>query len=85
MEGSNHFDTMQFFSQYGNFTNPNLSILAKMHGIDIPSTRIKGSEIENLYKEGKLGEIKDHCVEDVDILESLFKKSCLDYLENLKK
>jgi len=84
MENSNHFDTMQFFSHYGTFINPNLNILARIQGVNVPKRGVKGSDIENLYKEGKLEDIKKHCIEDVEILENLFKKSCISYVEGLK-
>ena len=80
MERSNHFDTMQFFSQQGIFTNLNLDILARLNGIDVPDNRFRGSEIEKLYKEGNLDEIKRHCKEDVELLEKVFEKLCVGYL-----
>ena len=84
MEKSNHFDTMMFFSQYGTFTNPNLGILGKMHGLDVPKNRISGADVEKLYKNGEWEKIKNHCKEDIEILEKLFEKLCLDYLDSKK-
>lgn len=84
MENSNHFDTMLFFSQYENFINPNLEILGKMHGIEIPKERILGSEIEEAYKNGEWEKIKERCKCDVELLEQLFKKTCISYLEKQK-
>lgn len=84
MEKSNHFDTMVFFSQYGNFTNPNLDVLCRMHGIEVPSKRLMGVDIERLFKEGNLDIIKEHCKQDIEILEKLFEKSCLNYLRRLR-
>ncbi len=81
MEDSNHFDTMLFFSQYEAFTNPNLVILAKMHGIDSIDT-VTGSDIERLYKEKNWERIKEHCKHDINTLEQIFTKFCLDYLKS---
>ena len=69
---SNHFDTMLFFSQQGVFTNPRLDIVAKTCNIDIGDNRFDGREIERLYKEGKLEQIKKHCKEDVEITEKVY-------------
>ncbi|MBL7147883.1 MAG: ribonuclease H-like domain-containing protein [Nanoarchaeota archaeon] len=69
---SNHFDTMLFFSQNSVFTNPRLDIVAKTCNIDIGDSRFDGREIERLYKEGKLDQIKQHCKEDVEITEKVY-------------
>lgn len=82
MEKSNHFDLMLFFSQYENFINPNLRILGKMHGID-SDDKLLGSDIERLYKEGKIEEIKKHCQSDVEVLEKLFLKFCKEHVDNV--
>ena len=82
MVNSNHFDTMVFFSYYGTFVNPNLEILGKMHNIDIHKQRVTGSDVERLYKEGKLDLIEEHCKQDVEILEKVFENLCLNYLES---
>ena len=83
MEKSNHFDTMIFFSQYGNFTNPNLHMLAHLQGIEFEDNKIRGRDIEKLYEEGKIEAIKEHCKLDIEVLEKVFRKSCLGYLESL--
>src|SRR3989344_639113 len=81
MKNSNHFDTMQFFSHYGTFINPNLEILGKMNNVDINKPRVTGSEVERLYKEGKFEEIQEHCRQDLEILERVFKELCMSYFE----
>lgn len=77
MKNSNHFDTMIFFSYYGNFINPNLDVLCRLHGIDVPKGRIFGADIERVYKEGNWEKITEHCKQDIEILEKLFEKVCL--------
>ena len=84
MENSNHFDTMMFFSNYGNFTNLNLNILCKMHGIEVSKGRISGADIEKLYLDGEWEKIKNHCREDTELLDKLFSKLCFDYLKKKK-
>ncbi len=81
MINSNHFDTMMFFSHYGTFVNPNLEILGNLNNIKLDNLRINGSDVERLYKEGRLDLIEKHCKQDVELLEEVFKKLCLDYLE----
>ena len=72
MMGSNHFDTMLFFSQNGAFTNGRIDIIAKTLGIDVPDGRFDGREVERLYKEGKMNEIIHHCGEDVELTEKVY-------------
>lgn len=85
LERSNHFDTMLFFSQNEIFTNINIDILGKMHGIHVPDKRFFGIDIERLYKEGNTDKIKEKCKQDVEILENLFKKMCLNYLTKIRQ
>lgn len=82
MEKSNHFDIMLFFSQYENFTNINLDILGKMHGIEVNEKRVAGREVERLFNENKIDDINEHCRQDIILLEKIFKKICLGYLED---
>ena len=81
MENSNHFDTMIFFSQ-NIFTNPNLTIIAKMNNIEVPENNINAKDVEKLYKEKNWEKIKERCENDVLILEKVFNKLCLPYLEH---
>jgi len=77
MNRSNHFDTMVFFSHYGNFTNPNLDVLCKLSGIEVPKGRIFGADIERVYKNNDWEKIIEHCKQDIEILEKLFEKLCI--------
>ncbi|MBS3163688.1 ribonuclease H-like domain-containing protein [Candidatus Woesearchaeota archaeon] len=77
MNKSNHFDTMIFFSHYGTFINPNLDVLCKLAGIEVPKERVFGADVEKLYKNGDWEKIIGHCKQDVEILEKLFEKLCL--------
>jgi predicted PolB exonuclease-like 3'-5' exonuclease len=84
MEKSNHFDIMMFFSQYENFTNPNLEMFGKMHGINVEGERFFGADIEKLYNKGEINKIKEKCRQDVEILEKVFKKLCLNYVNKIR-
>lgn len=82
METSNHFDTMQFFSQYGTFTNPNLEILAKLHGLDVQKAeRHSGADVEKLYRNKEWEKIRRHCGENTELLEKVFVSFCLPLVE----
>jgi len=74
METSNHFDVMLFFSNKGNFVNPNLDVLGYLYGVGVEGDRFGGVEVERLYKEGKLDKIVDHCKQDILLLEGIYKK-----------
>ena len=84
MLNSNHFDTMVFFSGSGNFTNPNMEILAKLNNIHVEKERISGLEIEKLYKLKDFEKISLRCRQDIEILESIFNKLCKGYFEGRK-
>ncbi|MEK6835668.1 MAG: ribonuclease H-like domain-containing protein, partial [Nanoarchaeota archaeon] len=85
MLNSNHFDTMLFFSQHSNFTNPRLDILAKLNNINTPEERILGNEVEKFYKQGNWEKIKERCTQDIELLEKVFNKLCKNYIENYKR
>lgn len=74
MEKSNHFDVMLFLSQNNTFTNTRLDIVARMHGVDFSGERSLGKDIEKHYKLKDWDFIRDHGKQDVEILESLFKR-----------
>ena len=80
---SNHIDTMLIFSQ-NVFTNAGLRILARLNNINFDEDNIHGKDVERLYKEGKFEDIKNHCKNDIEILENVFNKLCRDYVEARK-
>lgn len=82
MQKSNHFDVMLFFSQNELFFNPNLRILGKMFGIESEDS-LFGYDIERLYKEGKIEEIKRHCQSDIEVMEKIFLKFCKEHFDNV--
>lgn len=74
MEKSNHFDVMLFLSQNGIFTNTRMDIVARMHGVEFSGERTLGKDIEIHYKNNDWNFINEHCKQDIEILEKLFKK-----------
>ena len=74
MENSNHFDTMLFFSQNGVFINSNLDVLGKMNGVSVEGGGVMGRDVERLYGEGKMDEIKEKNKRDLEILEGIYNK-----------
>ena len=78
METSNHFDTMLFFSANGSFTNMPLSLLARMHNIDVKDN-IHGQEIEKCFNDKEYDKIIERCKNDVELLERVFNKLCINY------
>ena len=80
---SNHIDTMIIFSQ-NVFTNAGLRMLARLNNINFYEDNVHGKDIERLHKEGKFDDIKNHCRNDIEILENVFNKLCRDYVEAKK-
>jgi len=80
---SNHIDTMIIFSQ-NVFTNAGLRMLARLNNINFYEDNVHGKDIERLHKEGKFDDIKNHCRNDIEILENVFNKLCRDYVEARK-
>ena len=78
----NHIDVMLVFSQ-NVFVNSGLRILAKLNNIEFEDENITGKDVERLYNEGRLDEIKKHCEKDIEILEKLFNKRCKNYIEKI--
>ncbi len=78
MDSSNHFDVMLFFSNNGNFTNMPLNIIAKMHNIGVKNN-IPGNEIEECFNNKEYDKIIERCKNDVELLEGVFEKLCMNY------
>jgi len=72
MEHSNHFDCMQLLSGKENFLNVALEISCRLLGLSVPEARIRGEEIPNHYSQGNVEPIKTHCVQELEMTESLF-------------
>jgi predicted PolB exonuclease-like 3'-5' exonuclease len=67
------FDTMQEWSCWGS-PKMGLEHLALAMGIPTPKEGIDGSEVEAFYKAGKVKEICDYCMRDVETTRAVYKR-----------
>lgn len=67
------FDTMQEWSNWGN-QKLGLEHVALALGIPTPKEGIDGSEVAKFYNEGKVKEICDYCVRDVETTRAVYKR-----------
>lgn len=67
------FDTMHEWSNWG---NPKIGLehLALAMGIPTPKEGIDGSEVWNFYQAGKVKEICDYCMRDVETTRAVYKR-----------
>lgn len=72
--GSNHIDCMQFFSSIGEFRFVALEIACRLMGVEVPKDRIRGDDIEKLFRNDEWEPIVNKNREDLVILENLYKK-----------
>jgi len=72
--GSNHMDCMQFFSSTGEFQFIALEIACRLMGIEVPKDRIRGEDIEKLFRKGEWDPIINKNKEDLSMLEKLYQK-----------
>lgn len=67
------FDTMFEWSNWGN-PKAGLEHLALALGIPTPKEGIDGSEVWNFYKAGKVKEICDYCMRDVETTRAVYQR-----------
>lgn len=67
------FDTMQEWSCWGN-PKAGLEHLALAMGIPTPKEGIDGSEVWSFYKAGKVKEVCDYCMRDVETTRAVYKR-----------
>jgi predicted PolB exonuclease-like 3'-5' exonuclease len=65
------FDTMTYFAGYGNRIS--LDKLSKALGLE-GKTGITGADVYPMWKEGKIFEISEYCMKDVDLTREVYKK-----------
>lgn len=69
------FDTMWEWSRWvDRWSNKNLEHLALAMGIPTPKEGIDGSQVAEFYKQGKVQEICDYCVRDVETTRAVYKR-----------
>jgi len=65
----NHLDIMDFLTDYGVSSRPSLHNLAKL--VELPGKKgIDGSNVEQLYNDGKYLQVEEYCT--MDVLQTLF-------------
>ena len=69
------FDTQWEWSRWvDKYKNKTLEHIAISMGIPTPKVGIDGSEVYKFYKEGKIKEICDYCMRDVDTTRQVYKR-----------
>lgn len=71
------FDTMHEWSNWGSHKT-GLEHLALALGIPSPKDGIDGSEVWNFYQAGKVKEICDYCMRDVETTRAVYKRMTFD-------
>jgi predicted PolB exonuclease-like 3'-5' exonuclease len=78
------FDTQWEWSRWvDKYKNKTLEHIALAMGIPTPKEGIDGSEVYNFYKAGKIKEICDYCIRDVDTTRRVYKRMTFQGQENL--
>ena len=67
------FDTMHEWANWGS-SKSGLEHLALAMGIPTPKEGIDGSEVWNFYRAGKVKEICDYCMRDVETTRAVYKR-----------
>lgn len=73
-DSSGHLDLLEQLSFYGGFRRFNLDFYCHGFGIKTPKSKdVSGSEVKNLYNEGKIKEIAEYCGRDIYATYQLYK------------
>lgn len=73
-DSSGHLDLLEQLSFYGGFRRFNLDFYCHSFGIKTPKSKdVSGSEVKNLYNEGKIKEIAEYCGRDIYATYQLYK------------
>ena len=67
------FDTMREWEQWAMRSATSLKTLGHVLGIPIKKG-LSGSDVPNLYKEGRLEEIKQYCARDVELTRAIYER-----------
>ncbi len=68
------FDTMCEWSKWGFQKNVGLEHIALALGLPTPKDGIDGSEVYDFFKRGKVKEICDYCMRDVETTRQIYKR-----------
>jgi|AntRauTorckE6833_2_1112554.scaffolds.fasta_scaffold00277_14 hypothetical protein len=70
-----HFDAKDVISDYDRYASPTLHLACDLLGIDSPKEgEVKADQVAKAYEEGKLQQIADYCVRDVEATYKVYKK-----------
>ncbi|MFH1473016.1 MAG: ribonuclease H-like domain-containing protein [bacterium] len=73
------YDTLKEWAKWSMDRTPkNLEHVAVALGIPTPKEDIDGSQVAEFHKQGKLQEICDYCVRDVDTVREVYKRLTFD-------
>jgi DNA polymerase elongation subunit (family B) len=79
------FDTMHEWSNWGDSrNNKGLEHLALAMGIPTPKEGIDGSQVAKFYEDGKIKEICDYCMRDVETTREVYKRMTFEGLKDLE-
>jgi len=68
------FDTMRQWTLWSYDKTVSLDTLSKVLGFPTSKDKMDGSEVWSYYKEGKLKEICEYCMKDVELTRQVYKK-----------
>lgn len=69
-----HIDLLEQFSYYGTFKRFNLDFYCHAFGIESPkSEEISGMKVQEFYRAGKIKEVAEYCLHDVEATFKLYK------------
>lgn len=70
-----HFDVKMIMGNWDKFATGNLDLICDFLGVASPKEgEIKASGVEQAYKEGKIKEIAEYCIRDVEATYKVFEK-----------
>ena len=70
--------------EWSNWSRPNLGLehVALSMGIPTPKEGIDGSQVNEFFKAGKIKEICDYCVRDVETTRAVYKKMTFEGIDS---
>lgn len=76
-----HFDVKAVFNNYDSYVSGTLATICEFLGVDSPKNgEIKGNNVYEAYKKGRIQEIGEYCIKDV-----IATYECYDIIKNYTK
>jgi len=79
-ELNHHFDIRSALTNFDQFGKGTLTDWCRAFGIKLETAHIVGSDISKLWKSGKYQDIKDKCLEDVNLMYKLYYRIANYYI-----